>query len=319
MLRSAIAILLSTLVAQVQSFPQAPGRLVDAGGHRLHLNCTGNGTPTVIIETGFGDFSSDWVLVQQRASAFARVCTYDRAGYAWSEPGPLPRTFDQINFELRKALANAGERGPFALVGHSFGGGPIRQFATAHRSDVAGLVFVDIVSEHQYVSMGRHAGKIAEGAKGRAIPAPREGPGEKRPLAPVDAAPIEPPYDRLPRNEQAMHAWASVLPDLGPAEDSQREWSTEYFAAWAGAPQKGSLGALPLVVLTRAAGGYGSNLDRPAEELERARLEAQRGLAELSTAGQQRIIAAGHNMHLEVPDVVVQAIRDVLAAAAARR
>ena len=80
-------------------------------------------------------------------------------------------------------------------------------------------------------------------------------------------------------------------------------------------PQKGSLGAIPLIVLTRAEGGYGKNLDKPEEELERARLAAQRGLAELSSAGRQRIVNAGHNMHLEVPDVVVQAIRDVIGAA----
>ena len=87
------------------------------------------------------------------------------------------------------------------------------------------------------------------------------------------------------------------------------------FARWVASPQKGSLGAIPLIVLTRAEGGYGKNLDKPEEELERARLDAQRGLAALSSAGTQRIVKAGHNMHLEVPDVVVQAIRDVIGAA----
>jgi hypothetical protein len=86
------------------------------------------------------------------------------------------------------------------------------------------------------------------------------------------------------------------------------------FARWAAASQRGSLGAIPLVVLTRAEGGYGKNLDKPEEELERARLDAQRGLAELSSAGTQRIVNAGHNMHLEAPDVLVQAIRDVIGA-----
>ena len=88
----------------------------------------------------------------------------------------------------------------------------------------------------------------------------------------------------------------------------------ESFSRWVRSPQKGSLGPIPLVVLTRADGGYGKNLDKPEEELERARLDAQRGLAELSSAGTQRIVNAGHNMHLETPDVVVQAIRDVIAA-----
>jgi pimeloyl-ACP methyl ester carboxylesterase len=307
--------LLALLLFHLQSAPPAPpGRLVDAGGHRLHLNCTGKGRPTVVIETGLGDISSDWVLVQQRVATFTRVCTYDRAGYAWSDAGPLPRTFDQINYELRKALANAGEQGPYVLVGHSYGGGPVRQFAIAHRAEVAGVVFVDIVGEFQYVSMGPHAGRIGDDAKGRQIPAPRDGIGEKRTGAPIDPEPIEAPYDRLPCNEQAMHAWASTRPELGRAEDSQREWSTEYFGRWMASSQKGSLGDIPLIVLTRKVGGYRTNMDRPAEELERARLDAHRVLTELSTAGKQRLVDAGHNMHLEAPDTVVQAIRDVLAA-----
>jgi hypothetical protein len=89
--------------------PRPVGRLIDLGGHRLHLHCTGRGRPTVVIETGLGDFSFDWILVQQRVERDLRVCTYDRAGYAWSDPGPLPRTFDQLNLELHDALARAGE------------------------------------------------------------------------------------------------------------------------------------------------------------------------------------------------------------------
>jgi pimeloyl-ACP methyl ester carboxylesterase len=297
--------------------PAPVGRLVDLGGQRLHLNCTGRGSPTVVVENGLGDFSFDWVLVQHPVSSFARVCTYDRGGYAWSDPGPLPRTFDQLNFELRKALARAGERGPYVLVGHSFGGGVVRQHALRFPSDVAGVVFVDIVSEHQFIRMGPHAGRVGDDAKAREIPAPREGAaGETTTTAPhPEAASIEPPYDRLPRKEQELHAWASVQPMLTRVEDSQREWSAEYFARWAATSQKGSLGAIPLIVLTRADGGYGKNLDRPEEELERARLDAQRALKDLSSAGTQRVINAGHNMHLEVPAAVVQAIRDVITSA----
>ena len=118
----------------------------------------------------------------------------------------------------------------------------------------------------------------------------------------------------MPPGEQQLRDWAAAQPLLQEVEDSQREWSAEYFARWVRSPQKGSLGSIPLVVLTRADGGYGKNLDKPEDELERARLDAQRGLAELSSAGTQRIVNAGHNMHLETPDVVVQAIRDVIAA-----
>ena len=298
--------------------PTPTGRLVDLGGHRVHINCTGRGQPTVVIETGLGDFSFDWILVQRRVERDTRVCTYDRGGYAWSDPGPEPRTFDQLNLELHAALSRAGEHGPFVLVGHSFGGGPVRTFAARYRAEVAGLVLVDIVSENQYIRMGPHAGRIGDGAKGRKIPEPHEDMRSGEATARSRAAapsPIEAPYDRLPAREQRLHAWAAAQPSVEAAENSQREWSAEYFAQWARDSQKGALGALPLIVLTRADGGYGDNLDMPAATLERIRLDAQRALADLSSRGTQRIVASGHSMHLEAPDTVAQAIRDVVVAA----
>jgi pimeloyl-ACP methyl ester carboxylesterase len=315
------AFFLSLLIALPSLDPGPVGRLIDLGGHRLHVNCTGRGRPTVVIETGLGDFSFDWILVQQRLERSMRVCTYDRAGYAWSDPGPLPRTFDQLNLELHDALSRAGERGPFVLVGHSFGGGPVRTFARRYAADVAGLVLVDIVSEQQYIPMGRHAGRIGDDAKGRASPAPHEDmPASGAPAAvtPADPTAIEPPYDRLPAREQRLHAWAAARSSVEAAENSQREWSAEYFARWAASPQKGTLGAVPLIVLTREHGGYGDDLDMPAATLERNRLEAQRALTELSSSGSQRLVPSGHSMHLEAPDAVAQAIRDVAAAARTR-
>jgi pimeloyl-ACP methyl ester carboxylesterase len=296
------------IVALSGAIPTPPGRLVDAAGHTVHVNCTGRGGPTVVIETGLGDFSFDWILVQRQVEAFTRVCTYDRSGYAWSEPGPLPRTFDQLNFELRAALTATGERGPFVLVGHSFGGGVIRQYALSRPRDVAGLVFVDIVGEHQYIRMGPQAGLIGDGAKGRSIPTPRSGRGPRALVSDASgaSATLEAPYDRLPPEQQRLRAWAAAQPGLAAVEDSQREWSAEYFARWMATSQKGTLGNIPLIVLTRAEGGWGS------DDVERARRDAQRQLAELSTRGSQRIIAASHNLHLEAPDVVTQAIREVI-------
>src|SRR5437868_6323769 len=88
------------VAADDKSRPEASGKLVDLGGHRLHVNCTGRGAPTVVVENGLGDFSFDWALVQTRAARFTRICTYDRGGYAWSDLGPMPRTFAQVNLEL---------------------------------------------------------------------------------------------------------------------------------------------------------------------------------------------------------------------------
>jgi pimeloyl-ACP methyl ester carboxylesterase len=303
------------LVCLSLAIPNPPGRLVDAAGHTIHVNCTGRGRPTVVIETGLGDFSFDWILVQQQVQQFTRVCTYDRAGYAWSERGPWPRTFDQLNFELRQALAANGEQGPFVLVGHSYGGGVVRQFALSHPTDVAGLVFVDIVAEHQYLQMGSHAGRIGDGAKGRTIPTPvaGRGPGAAATAA-ADTAEtrLESPYDHLPVEQQRLHRWAASQPGLDEVEDSQREWSTEYFARWTASSQKGSLRDIPLIVLTRAAGGFGQTVEKTADELERARLDAQRQLAELSSRSSHRIVETGHNIHLEKPAVVTRAIQDVI-------
>lgn len=97
----------------VDKLVKAPGQMVDLGGHRLHVNCRGRGEPTVVVENGLGDFSFDWILVQTQVERVTRICTYDRAGYAWSDPGPMPRSFAQLNLELRDALAKLGMRGPF--------------------------------------------------------------------------------------------------------------------------------------------------------------------------------------------------------------
>ena len=129
-----LACVASAAHAQGDSTPPpfpAPGRLVDVGGWRLHLSCTGEARPsqpTVILEAGLGDFSVEWSLVQPGVSRFARVCSYDRAGDGWSDIGPHPRTFRQIVYELHTLLERAGVRGPFVLVGHSYGGWLVRQY-----------------------------------------------------------------------------------------------------------------------------------------------------------------------------------------------
>ena len=122
------ALLLSvTVVARSQSESASPplpppGQLIDLGGWRLHLNCSGKATasqPTVITEAGAGDFSVDWSLVQPAVARFGEVCSYDRAGSGWSDLGPRPRTMHQQVWELHTLLAKEGLKPPFVLVGHS--------------------------------------------------------------------------------------------------------------------------------------------------------------------------------------------------------
>jgi len=296
--------------------PLAPtGKLVDLGGHRLHIRCTGKGAPAVVVENGLGDFSFDWILVQREVEKFTRICTYDRAGYAWSDSGPKPRTYAQLNLELHDALGKIGESGPFVLVGHSFGGTVVRNYAAAYPKQVAGMVLVDIVHEDQRIPMGPNAARVRDFAQGKAIPPPRETmlPSDKpAAVPPRGIEPIGPPYDKLPRDVQQLHSWAESLGALEDAENSQKEWSSESMALLHATPQERSLGTMPLIVLTRASGGYGNDLGVPAAELESERKRLQAQLALLSTNGKQVIVQSGHNMHLEAPDAVVNAIRTVV-------
>jgi pimeloyl-ACP methyl ester carboxylesterase len=126
-----------------------PGRLVDVGGHRLHLWCTGAGAPAVILDTGLGGSSADWGFVQPEVARFTRVCSYDRAGMGYSDPGPSPRTARRIATELATLVERSGIDGPLVLVGASSGGFNVRVFVSDHTDRVAGLVLVDGSHEDQ--------------------------------------------------------------------------------------------------------------------------------------------------------------------------
>jgi pimeloyl-ACP methyl ester carboxylesterase len=133
-----------------------PGQLVNVGGYRLHLYCIGEGTPTVVLEAGSGGKGViAWSLVQNQMATTtrARVCSYDRAGFGWSEPDPAdqPRASAQVAETLHTLLRNAGVEGPYVLVGHSSGGLHVRNFAYRYPEEVAGLVLLDSVMENYYL------------------------------------------------------------------------------------------------------------------------------------------------------------------------
>jgi pimeloyl-ACP methyl ester carboxylesterase len=134
-----------------------PGQLVDIGGYRLHLWCTGNGAPAVILDTGLGGSSADWGFVQPEIARFTRVCSYDRAGMGYSDSGPSPRTARRIASELAELLARSGIGGLVVLVGASIAGFDVRVFASDHPEHVAGLVLVDASHEDQTHEVPRMA------------------------------------------------------------------------------------------------------------------------------------------------------------------
>jgi pimeloyl-ACP methyl ester carboxylesterase len=124
-----------------------PGRLVDIGGYRLHLWCTGDGAPAVILDTGLGGSTPGWGFVQPAVARFTRVCSYDRAGMGYSDPGPSPRTARRIASELAELLARSGIDRPAVLVGASIAGFGVRVFASDYPERAAGLVLVDASHE----------------------------------------------------------------------------------------------------------------------------------------------------------------------------
>lgn len=296
--------------------PQPVGKMVDLGGHRLHFNCVGEGGSTVVIENGSDEFSFDWIAVQRALAKSHRVCTYDRAGYAWSDQGPKPRTFAQINLELHDALEKLGEHPPFILVGHGLGAPITRNYALTYSSQVAALVFVDGVSEDQRFEMWHRAVLMRDGAKGKNIPSPREilVPDDKLEVTtyyrPSRAIAVEAPFDQLPAELQRLHLWAQSQRSLAAAEENEREWSPEYFARWHADPSTANLGSILLVVLTRDQGGF-HDLDISAAQQETERKKTQQALVTLSSRGKQKIIQSGENTEIDNPAAIVEAIRDV--------
>src|SRR5215207_7947033 len=127
-----------------------PGEMVDVGGYRLHINCEGQGTPTVVLDAGSGGMSAQWVRVQREVSDTTRVGAYDRAGMGWSEMGPDPRDAKQISYELHTLLSKAGIEGPYVLVGHSLGGMYMQTYASRYPDEVAGVALVDSSQSDQF-------------------------------------------------------------------------------------------------------------------------------------------------------------------------
>ena len=135
-------------------FPPS-GRLIAVDGAVMHLSCSGAGRPTVVLEAGLGESSLTWSSLQRSLSGTSRVCSYDRAGYGWSEDRDRPWTASAAAAELSALLTTAGEAGPYVLVAHSLGSFVAREFAAAHRDLMAGLVLLDPTNEVAVHSAGR--------------------------------------------------------------------------------------------------------------------------------------------------------------------
>lgn len=155
---------IATEIDQRDAFP-GPGEMVDVGEHRLHLNCVGQGSPTVVLDGGWGYTSVEWSgWVQPEVAEHTRVCAYDRAGMGWSVPGPSPLDATRIASELHALLQEADVQGSYILVGHSLAGLYSRIYAERYPEEVAGMVLVESTHPDQFegsklaVTMNKAAG-----------------------------------------------------------------------------------------------------------------------------------------------------------------
>jgi pimeloyl-ACP methyl ester carboxylesterase len=327
-----------SLVAQRPSSTEAPafsGMLVDAGGHLIHINCAGSGGPTVVMEAGAGDFSFDWGLVQAKAAKYARSCSYDRAGYAWSEPGPTPRTLQQIAVELHTVLHKASINEPYILVGHSLGGLIVRTFASQYPKETAGMVLVDSSHEDMLISLTDRTTKqenvvrFRELSRGREIPATQktmlnagnsssdqQGQSSSSPQTKLDA-----PFNKLPPNLQQTRLWAMSQSNYSAARSSEFDFLPEEMSRIFSnrSKIKHPLGDIPLIVLTRKIGEHSGADQSIRRQLDESHERLQADLVTLST-NSKRMIAehSGHHIHLDEPELVSDAISQVITAARQR-
>jgi pimeloyl-ACP methyl ester carboxylesterase len=147
----------------------APGQLHDVGGHRLHLDCRGHGSPTVVMFNGLGEISASWGRIAGPVAETARVCAYDRAGQGWSEDAAAPLDGIESAEDLRTLLDEAGEQGPYVLVGHSTGGTYTMTYAARYPEQVAGMVLLDSSSPEQFTRMPAYPGQYAAMRRGVAL------------------------------------------------------------------------------------------------------------------------------------------------------
>ncbi len=303
-----LAAVLSAVMLGQETNYSAPGRLIDVGGRNLHINCTGTGSPTVVLEGGGGAFAIDWALVQPRVAESTRVCSYDRAGLGWSDPGPAYETVEQIVSDLHGLLERAGENRPYVLVGASIGGIYIRAYQRTYPGDVAALVFTNSSSRVGIVtkSGGDLLWKLSEEDVRSAYPLP------------VTARLPRPtrtgqPFDRLPAYLQPVRLWLDVrlwesLDPTTMSAASTLSWRREFLREFEETDSnRQPLGSLPVVVIS--SGPIAGETERGSRDTAGAQLDFLS-----SNSLHIQATGAGHEIHLFQPERVIEGIsRAVLA------
>lgn len=279
-----------------------PGVMVAVGGHRLHLYCSGAGSPTVIIEPGMGVDWTGWRTVISKLSETNRVCVYDRAGYGWSDPGPEPRTALREAGELYTLLVRAQVPQPYLLAAHSYGGYIARILASRHRDAVAGVVLVDPSHEDEPV-VDLEAAKHAHGLRLRDVVdlLPPLGLQRLRRLYDGERA-LPRDLRTAPRAYQARYLVASSLDQLRLERNEFDSLSLTI------AEMRRTVFPrdLPLAVITAARDNESGSSGPSPREL-------QARLAHSSDFGKQILAThSGHMVPIDEPELIVSAVRDMV-------
>jgi pimeloyl-ACP methyl ester carboxylesterase len=291
-----------------KDFP-VPGKLVDIGGRRIQIDCRGSGTPTVVFEDGLDMGGSlSWSGVHDSIAKTTRACAYSRAGVMWSDPNAGPQTGKTIAEDLHLALAKAGERPPFVMVGHSLGGPYIMIYTKHFGSEVAGLVFVD-ASHPEQVERVRSLTPVtlASSTKPLRIGALFGRVGLVRKLAAADSAPPEP--------VSAVKGTAAFASTSLPAMLKEVDGFDQTLAE-AGSFRQ--LGNRPLFVLTATAPMSKADLATmkmtaaQGQQYQARWLEMQNDEASWSSCSQHQSLDSGHYIQFEKPQVVISAVRSVI-------
>lgn len=270
----------------------APGTTRSVGDHELHLDCRGQGSPTVVLFNGLGEFSASWGRISDGISPTTRVCAYDRAGQGWSDDIEHPQDGVTAAEDLHALLADAGERGPFVLVGHSIGGPYAMTYAMQYAEQVAGMVLLDSTSPHQFDAIPSYPLQYA---------LMRRAYGVLPSLARLGLGPLL-AGSQLPAEDAAsVDAMAATPRSASNARDELSMLPVVFRQAQA----LSTLGNRPLVVLTSAESAHDTD----------GWTEAQERMATLSTDTVHHEVPASHAGMVEEPEgaaASVQAITSVV-------
>jgi len=284
-----------------QKYPP-PGRMVTFDGKKSHLNCTGTGSPTVILESELGVKGSlEWKHVQPEVAADTRVCSYDRAGILWSQAREEPRDANRIADELHGLLEAASVPPPYVLVGHSLGGLLIRVYDHRFPREAAGFVFVDASHPEQFerypAPVRKLLARVREHRRSRLLTRIFAWTGLWR------------AFTHRPPGPVRAYLWRS-MPDGYFGELTARDAMSRQAAT------TGTLGDRPLVVLTAGVvPRYPGVPDKVTNQTYATWLQLQDELAALSTQSLHRIVkGATHQIPEQAPDAVGGAVREVVEA-----